>query len=73
VVLRVVIQAYEGTMLAPEDDGWTGILVFEKVLIRNNFLAASLVVHALELELTQQIPCHPVHLVELALVPAEGT
>jgi len=61
------------TVIAFEKDSRTLVLVFEEVLVGANFLATHFLVSAFELQLSQQVARHPVHLPKHGLVTAVGT
>lgn len=64
--------ALVGTLIARKDDGRALVLMREKLVIRQDHLAAFLMVTAFELDFGQQVPRHAVNPVELALVAAVG-
>lgn len=72
LVLRTV-GPNKRALLALEYDCRTQVLMTEKFVVRQDFLASLIVVAAFELQLAKQIPGHSVYTIELTLFSAVRT
>jgi hypothetical protein len=73
VLFSVIFESDEGALRTSENYCGARILMPEEILVGNHFLATPRLVTTPKSQLTQQVPSHPIHFIELAFVSAEGT